>query len=87
MKLQTKEENLDWMKGKEEVNVGIEGVELDIKCTPRSKKENEEEEYVSEAHNTEPDDVDENLPGTDNSRKRNKENTKWASGSAHQRIG
>ena len=60
--IQIKEENLDWMKGKEEVNVGTEGVELDIKCTPRSKKENEEEEYVSKAHNTEPDDVDEDLP-------------------------
>ncbi len=42
--IQIKEENLDWMKGKEEVNVGTEGVELDIKCTARSKKENEEEE-------------------------------------------
>ena len=36
--IQIKEENLNWMKGKEEVNVGTEGVELDIKCTPRSKK-------------------------------------------------
>ena len=60
--IQTKEENLDWMKGKEEVNVGTEGVELDIICTQRPKKENEEEEYVSKAHNTEQDDVDEDLP-------------------------
>ena len=52
------EENLDWMDGKEEVNLGTEGVNLDIKCTARSKKENEEEEYVSKSHETETNDDD-----------------------------
>ena len=33
--IQIKEETLDWMEGKGEVNVGTEGVELDIKCTSR----------------------------------------------------
>ena len=59
--IQIKEENLDWMEGKEEVNVGMEGLELNIKDTPRSKKQDEEEEYVSKSHCTEQDVQDENL--------------------------
>ena len=60
--IQIKEENLDWMDGKEEVNLGTVGVNLDIKCTSRSKKENEEEEYVSKSHETETNDNDEDIP-------------------------
>ena len=57
-----KEENLDWMEGKEEVNLCTEGIELDIKSTPRSKKENDEEEYVSRSHATEQDEQDDHFP-------------------------
>ena len=59
--IQIKEENLDWMDGKEEVNLGTEGVNLDIRCTSRSKKENEEEEYVSKSHETEMNDVNDDF--------------------------
>ena len=57
-----KEENLDWMEGKDEVNLCTEGIELDIKSTPRSKKENDEEEYVSRSHATEQDEQDDHFP-------------------------
>ena len=60
--VQIKEDNLDWMKGKDEVNLCTDGVELDIKCTTRSKKENEEEEYVSRSHATEQDLDDDYFP-------------------------
>ena len=60
--IQIKENNLDWMKGKEEVNLGTQGVNLDIKSTPRSTKENEEEEYVSKSHDTEQGDDDGDFP-------------------------
>ena len=35
---------------------------LDIKCTSSSKKENDEEEYVSKSHETETNDNDGNFP-------------------------
>ena len=50
------------MGGKEKVNLGTEGVNLDIKCTLRSNKENKEEEYVSKSHETETNDNDGNFP-------------------------
>ena len=60
--IQIKAENLDWMDGKEEVNVSTKGEDLDIKCTARSEKENEEEEYVSNVHCTNDDCEDGNFP-------------------------
>ncbi|GAH33238.1 unnamed protein product, partial [marine sediment metagenome] len=60
--VQIKAENLDWMEGKEEVNLSTKGEDLGIKCTTRSKKENEEEEYVSNAHCTKDDCKDGDLP-------------------------
>ena len=53
---------MGWMDGKEEVNLGTEGVNLDIKCTSHSKKENKEEEYVSKSHETETNDNDGDFP-------------------------
>ena len=50
------------MEGKEEVNLSTKGEDLGIKCTTRSKKENEEEEYVSNAHCTKDDCKDGDLP-------------------------
>ena len=60
--IQIKAENLDWMDGKEEVNVSTKGEDLDIKCTARSEKENEEEEYVSNVHCTNDDCEDGDFP-------------------------
>lgn len=56
------EKNLDWMKGKEEVNLCTEALTLDIKDTVRSRKEDTEEEYVSTANNTTPGEGEDYLP-------------------------
>ena len=44
------ESNLDWMKGKEEANIGQEGTILSTKDTLRYKVLSTEEEMVSNAH-------------------------------------
>ena len=48
--IRIKEENFDWMNGKEEVNVGPDAVELNVKETTKSKQQSNEDEYVSTAH-------------------------------------
>jgi hypothetical protein len=50
--IRIREENLDWMKGSNEVNVGTNGIELNILNRPFSVRQDEEEEYVSKSHST-----------------------------------
>ena len=45
-----KEENFDWMEGKEEASIATKGVDLNVTETENSKKCDEEEEYVSKSH-------------------------------------
>ena len=51
--IQIREENLNWMGDQDEVNVATDGYELNIKNTPFSKKQDEEEEHVSKSHSVE----------------------------------
>ena len=46
-----KEENFDWMNGKDEVSIAREAVDLKVSHTINSKKKEDEEEYVSRCHN------------------------------------
>ena len=51
--IQIKEEHLDWMENKKEVNLcSAQALEVDINSTPRSKRENVEDEHVAMAHST-----------------------------------
>jgi hypothetical protein len=45
--------NFDWMNGADEVNVGADGVVLNMKESARSKMKESEDEYVSRVHATE----------------------------------
>ena len=56
------EKNLDWMNGREEVNLCTEALILDIQDTVRSHKEDTEEEYVSTANNTTPNEGEDYIP-------------------------
>lgn len=48
--IQIKEENLDWMNGADEVNMGTDGVVLKMKETPKSQLKETEDEHVSNIH-------------------------------------
>lgn len=50
--IQIREENLDWMGESDEVNVGTDGIELEIQSRPFSVRQDEEDEFVSKAHCT-----------------------------------
>ena len=54
-----KDENFDWMEGKDEVNVSSDGVILEMKESSRTKMKENEDEYVSRAHCTIEDDDEE----------------------------
>ena len=45
-------DNLDWMDGADEVNVGTDGIVLGMKETATSRMKESEEEHVSKAHST-----------------------------------
>ena len=49
------EGNLDWMNGAEEVNMGSDGVVLNMKESARSKMEETEDKHVSNVHSTKQD--------------------------------
>ena len=53
-----REENFDWMKGRDEVNICSDGIILEMKESSRTTMKENEEEYVSRAHYTEEDDGD-----------------------------
>ena len=58
-----KEDNLDWMNGAEEVNMGSNGIVLNMKESARSKMKDMEEEHVSNVHSSnDTADDDRNLP-------------------------
>ena len=57
-----KEENLDWMNGEDEVNLGTDGVELTMKESSRSKMKENEVEHISNAHSTEENGEDDEIP-------------------------
>lgn len=58
-----KEDNLDWMNGAEEVNMGSNGIVLNMKESARSKMNEMEEEHVSNVHSSnDTTDDDQNLP-------------------------
>ena len=44
------EKNLHWMDGKEELNMGRDGIVLNMKESLRSRMKESEEEHVSNAH-------------------------------------
>jgi len=48
--IQIKEENLDWMNGADEVNMGTDGVVLKMKENPKSQLKETEDEHVSNIH-------------------------------------
>ena len=48
--IQIKEENMEWMEGRDEVNLCTKALELEIKTTDGSNKQDNEEEYVSPCH-------------------------------------
>ncbi len=50
------------MNGTEEVNMGSDGVVLNMKESSRSKMKETEDEHVSNAHSTKQDDDDYTLP-------------------------
>ena len=60
--IKIKEENFDWMNGAEEVNMGSDGIVLNMKESSRSKMKETEDEHVSNAHSTKQDDDDDTLP-------------------------
>ena len=45
-----REENLDWMNGADEVNMGTNGVVLNMKENPKSRLQETEDEHVSNVH-------------------------------------
>lgn len=48
--IKIKEENLDWMNGADEVNMGTDGVVLKMKENPKSQLKETEDEHVSNVH-------------------------------------
>lgn len=50
-----KEDNLDWMGTRSEVNICEESIKVNVKETSRSCMESTEEEHISTAHDTNPD--------------------------------
>ena len=56
------EDNLNWMNGAEEVNMGSDGIVLNMKETARSKMKETEDEHVSNVHSTKQDVDDGTLP-------------------------
>ena len=60
--IKIKEENFDWMNGAEDVNMGSDGIVLNMKESLRSKMKETEDEHVSNAHSTKQDDDDDTLP-------------------------
>ena len=50
--IKIREENLDWMNGADEVNMGTNGVVLKMKENPRSRLQETEDEHVSNVHST-----------------------------------
>jgi len=60
--IKIKEENFDWMNGAEEINMGSDGVVLNMKESSISKMKETEDEHVSNAHSTKQDDDDDTLP-------------------------
>jgi len=56
-----RERNFDWMDGAEEVNMGTDGVILDMKESGCIKMKESEDEYVSKAHSTANNDGDNSL--------------------------
>ena len=60
--IKIKEDNLDWMNGAEEVNMGSNGVVLNMKESARSKMKETEDEHVSNVHSTKQDVDDDTLP-------------------------
>jgi len=60
--IKIKEENFDWMNGAEEVNMGSDGIVLNMKESLRSKMKETEDEHVSNAHSTKQDVDDNTLP-------------------------
>ena len=50
------------MNGAEEVNMGLDGIVLNIKESLRSKLKETEDEHVSNAHRTKQDEDDDTLP-------------------------
>ena len=60
--IKIKEENFDWMNGAEEVNMGSDGVVLNMKESARSKMKETEDEHVSNVHSTDQDVGDDTLP-------------------------
>ena len=60
--IKIKEDNFNWMNGVEEVNMGSDGIVLNMKESSRSKMKETEDEHVSNAHSTKQDDHDDTLP-------------------------
>jgi hypothetical protein len=60
--IKIKEENFDWMNGVEEVNMGSDGIVLNMKESSRSKMKETEDEHVSNVHSTKQDVDDDTLP-------------------------
>ena len=56
------EDNLNWMNGAEEVNMGSDGIVLNMKETARSKMKETEDEHVSNVHSTKHNVDDDTLP-------------------------
>ena len=60
--IKIKEENFDWMNSTEEVNMGPDGVVLNMKDSLRSKMKEMEDKHVSNAHSTKQNNDDNTLP-------------------------
>ena len=50
--IKIKEENFDWMNGAKEVNMGSEGIVLNMKESLRSIMKEKEDKHASNAHST-----------------------------------
>ena len=60
--IKIKEENFDWMNDAEEVNMGSDGVVLNMKENARSKMKETEDEHISNVHSTKQVVDDDTLP-------------------------
>ena len=60
--IKIKKENFDWMNDAEEVNMGSDGVVLNMKENARSKMKETEDEHISNVHSTKPVVDDDTLP-------------------------
>ena len=64
--IQIKEENLDWMNGADEVNMGTNGVVLKMRENPKSQLKETEDEHVSNIHSARMNHKDLGNGGNDN---------------------